>query len=489
MASLKFKACREQFRTIALRVHFLLHILIVQLCCTFLQALSQTEWITTYILRETNGSRINYQLNIIDTPGFGDTRGVERDQQIVTQIRKLFCGKGLQGVAMIDAVCFLAKAPDARLTAVQRYIFQSVMSLFGKDIEKNICCLITFADGKSPPVLAALKEAKLPFGKCFTFNNSGLFASNDEMETLSQMFWDIGLRNFKNFFTHLETLQTRSLALTKDVLIEREKLENTIERLQPQVTLGISKVHQLNDEVKILEENKSEIDRNAKFEYTVSETKQELRDLPAGQHVTNCKQCNFTCHENCAYANDDEKKLCIAMDSDGYCEICPERCFWQMHVNTPYIFTLKTVMVQKTYEDMQKRYKDASGKLPNQKQVIQRMRAEIKDLIITIEQSIKVVKDCNVRLREIALRPNPLSVSEYIEILINSEKLEKKDGFIERIEFYIQLKERAEMEQTAEKFNKQARDVVSAADAATSKCSVFQKAHDLMKNFKGFFSN
>ena len=35
-----------------------------------------------------------------------------------------------------------------------------IMSLFGKDIEENICTLITFTDGAEPPVLASFLRHK-----------------------------------------------------------------------------------------------------------------------------------------------------------------------------------------------------------------------------------------------------------------------------------------------------------------------------------------
>lgn len=68
-------------------------------------------------------SRLQYSLNIIDTPGFGDTRGIERDQATIDQIRQLFSETGAKGVLHLDAVCFIVKAPDARLTVSHKYIF------------------------------------------------------------------------------------------------------------------------------------------------------------------------------------------------------------------------------------------------------------------------------------------------------------------------------------------------------------------------------
>lgn len=58
----------------------------------FFQAISQTEWITVHKIMPKDGSRLTYALNIIDTPGFGDTRGIDRDLGIIDHIRQLFFG-------------------------------------------------------------------------------------------------------------------------------------------------------------------------------------------------------------------------------------------------------------------------------------------------------------------------------------------------------------------------------------------------------------
>jgi hypothetical protein len=82
-------------------------------------------------------------LHIIDTPGFGDTRGIIRDKAIVDQIREFFTTPGDQGISFLDAVCFVTQAPLARLTPPQRYIFDAILSVFGQDIASNIYVLIT----------------------------------------------------------------------------------------------------------------------------------------------------------------------------------------------------------------------------------------------------------------------------------------------------------------------------------------------------------
>ena len=106
-------------------------------------------------------SPINFNLTIIDTPGFGDTRGLERDQQITKHIREFFQLKGHDGLDKLHAIGFVTQAPLARLTPTLKYISDSILSVFGKDIKDNIFVMSTFADVAEPPVMGAVREADI----------------------------------------------------------------------------------------------------------------------------------------------------------------------------------------------------------------------------------------------------------------------------------------------------------------------------------------
>ncbi|XP_052212529.1 uncharacterized protein LOC127831592 [Dreissena polymorpha] len=449
------------------------------------QALSQTEWITCYKINHMDGSRIKYTLNIIDTPGFGDTRGLDRDNAIVDQIRELFTESGPKGILTIDAVCFLIKAPDARLTPMQRYIFQSIMSLFGKDIEKNICSMVTFADGIDPPVFAALDESGLPFGKRFTFNNSGLYARNTNIDqySLSPMFWKMGMASFENFFTHLDSMQRRSLRLTGDVLNERNRLEATIKNLEPKLDAGLLQIDQLKKMIETFEDNQSIIKANKDFTYTTKKTQQKKSELPKGQHVTNCTPCTFTCHVNCSYPDNAQKRNCCAMDPNGYCTMCPDKCFWDKHANTPYIFTYEIIEETKTYSEMKEKYEKASGQLLTQEQLLDTMRQELEDMAETIEDMMDVVMECNQRLADIALRPNPLTMTDHVDLMIENEKNTKKEGWMERIQSLQKLKKRANILEHVDDFSKKAKSVRPTRSRdetnATKSRNVFRRIRDV----------
>lgn len=398
-----------------------------------------------YKIYPTTGSRIRYTLNIIDTPGFGDTRGIERDDAIVDQIRELFSSQGDRSVLYIDAVCFIVRAPDARLTTEQTYIFSSIMSLFGKDIKENICTLVTFADGAAPAVLASLNESGLPFGSFFNCNNSALFAQNKEPKnnSFSSMFWNMGCKSFDNFFKYISQLKTKSLCQTNDVLEEREQLKTMISNIHPQITAGLSKLSELDQQLSLFKKCKDEITINQNFEYTVDEIRQEVVSLPQGQHVTNCIECNVTCHDQCTIADNDDKRNCSAMDSSGNCKVCDKKCEWSFHKNTPFIFKYVTINVTKTYADMKQRYEKAVGQTLTHENYIAKLTHDVEDLFDGIKTKMSKVNRCKARLKEIALSPHTLSEIEHIDLMIQSEENDKQPGYFNRVKMLKQVRKKA----------------------------------------------
>ncbi|CAC5405874.1 unnamed protein product [Mytilus coruscus] len=461
------------------------------------EALSQTEWITCYSICSDVARRIKYTINFIDTPGFGDTRGLQQDAKIVSQIRDLFTAKDAKGVLTLDAVCFILKAPDAKLTTSQKYIFESILALFGNDIKNNIFTLVTFADGQKPPVLAALEALDgkpLPSETYFPFNNSALFVDNraDHQGSLSAIFWKMGMKSCSDFFQSLDALQTTSLLLTSEVLVKRQKLENTILHLQEEIDLGLSKINLLEQEVNIFIKYKSQIRDNENFEYEVEESKMEKVDISGkGIHTTTCLTCNFTCHDSCAFANDSEKTNCCAMDYGGNCTVCPKNCNWKLHSNLPFVFKWYKQKVVKTYSAMKDRYQQAHQKKVSQKEILEELQGGIKVLEIGIQIKIEEITEYGNRLKEINLRPDPLSTVQYIELMIESEMREKKSGFNQRVETLEQCKKRAEIGEICQIFENQLRDTratVKESTAADDSMSSDKDERGMFKKAKDKFT-
>ena len=175
------------------------------------QTKSQTRCITAYTFHKDRGSPLPYTLTLIDTPGFEDTGGLKRDKQMVAQIKEFFTIQGDQGIDQLHGIGFVASASQPRLTPTQQYVFDSILSVFGKDVADNIFLMVTFADGKQPPVVDAAKAAGVPFQHFFKFNNSALFASNQANDEFDKMFWKMGRKCFQDFFHHFLKAKTISL--------------------------------------------------------------------------------------------------------------------------------------------------------------------------------------------------------------------------------------------------------------------------------------
>eukprot|EP00731_Ephydatia_muelleri_P027167 Em0019g40a len=264
------------------------------------QSKSQTTWITAYTFHKTEYSVLPYTLTVIDTPGFGDTKGIERDKEIADQIKELFTDCRNHVVDQLHCIAFVVQASAARLTPTQRYIFDATLSIFGKNIASNIMLVATFADNKQPPVYEAVKVANVPYHKAFKFNNSALYSPNDDRADLfDSLFWELARQSFSTFFAEFVSLKPQSLTLIREVLKERDTLETTLRGLQPQIQLGLSKIDVLNQERCILQRHEAQINES--------------------------------------------------------------RCSWKEHFNTPYRYEIYTVEVERTSEDLKARYETAVG--------------------------------------------------------------------------------------------------------------------------------
>ena len=389
-------------------------------------AQSRTKKVTGYVLHDT---RLEYSLTVVDTPGYGDTEGLKADKRTTGLIKQLFEAKGRAGIDRLDAVCLVVKSTDTRLTAQQRHNFESVFQLFAKDLAKNIFIVVTFCDASDPPVVQSLREAKIPYEMLFKFNNSAFFEgpkSSVKEQRAQDYFWDVACDSFDNFFDDLSTRQPQSLLLSATVLDRREQLEQAIIALQMHVNRGVGHLNQMRQEAMIMEKYEAQIKANESFTYTVVEDKVVKEDLKPGIHTTTCLNCNFTCHANCAFADDKDKARCCAMDGSGNCMNCPKKCNWRMHKNVPYV--LKTVKnkVTKTDEQLRAKYTEAKGQKNNKDHMLNNLGEKFGGQQMGIYGCIKQVNDYIAELREIAQRPSFLTDVQYIETLIESVRMEAK---------------------------------------------------------------
>ena len=403
------------------------------------QAESQTTNITAYTFHSTIKP---FVLTIIDTPGFGNARGIEGDKEIKEQIHQFF-SKG--NIDQLHGIGFVVQSSLPRLTPAQEYIFNAVLSIFGKDIIDNIFIMATFADSSEPAVLEAVRKANIPYKESFQFNNIAIYASNKTSgSNFNLMFWQLSCQGFDNFFGHFTQAEPISLTLTREVLKERQQLEDLIPSLQEQVRIALSKLSNIENEKGVLSMHEADILANKTFTYTVSIPKCTKVPLPAGVYTTSCLKCSFTCHDNCLCSNDSDKANCSAM-SNGYCMRCPGRCHWSSHYNVPYRYVYSTEYETRTSDDLKKKYERAMSGKVNVEATITKFEDELKKLQPTVLSLIQQATQSIKQLEEIALKPNPLDELNYIDLLIQSEKDKQKPGWKSRVVQYQNIRKNAEL--------------------------------------------
>jgi len=399
------------------------------------QSASQTRYISAYRFPYSEEiNKLNHGLIVVDTPGFGDTEGISRDRELEQQVRCFFEGK--TGIDHVDAVCFVIPASNARLTPSQLYVFNAILSMFGKDIGENFMVLFTFADGQRPPAIAAMEKAEIPCKLFCKMNNSALYASNNDdvhNKFIDEMFWNMGMASMADLFDTLQTMSPKSLTLTQSVLNRRSQLQADVEALQQETRRGLAKLNECKQEWDIVQRNNSMINDNKEFKYKATEIKMRKETYKSG-YDTNCLTCSNTCHFPCHIPKDEEKSQCAAMDPEGNCRICVGKCHWSVHHNVGYKIVHDEITVEKEYSDMRDKYQNAiSGKM-NAEKLMNQIRIEFETIQMTVLTTIDNIRLANNELKEIALRPNPLTSVQHIDLLIESEKQQQRFNWEKRVQ-------------------------------------------------------
>ena len=154
-------------------------------------------------------------IRIIDTPGYGDTRGLIQDNYKIQEIKKLL---NKLNINSLNAICLFIKATVSRITMI-KFIYPQLVSTFGKEIFNNLFVIFTFCDGnKNIYCLETLKNKDGDFYKCFgdinnipyfTFNSMACFT--DDREDVEKLYENNNI-NFCKFFKTVSSFKRVSLS-------------------------------------------------------------------------------------------------------------------------------------------------------------------------------------------------------------------------------------------------------------------------------------
>ncbi|CAI5670299.1 unnamed protein product [Oreochromis niloticus] len=409
------------------------------------QSESQTSDVIVYEIFGFEDKTLPYSLTIIDTPGFGDTRGAERDEIVIRRLLQLFGSDN--GVHEVHAVGLVMKAADNRLTDRLMYIFSSMMSLFGKDVEKNIVALITHSDGATPKnVLKALEDAKIKCAKNdknqpahFLFNNRTNEARTDEEEFALEFAWKVTEKGMRQLRTFMEKTAPQNMKKTVEVMNSRIRLTECIKNLKGRIELTELKETEIRQIQEALKEHEEEMKKNKNFTIDVDEPYKVKENVKGGwwgfwpicyyDGVTSCKVCKENCHETtCTWAK--TPKDCEVMKG-GRCTVCTKNCPVSDHEKEVWRYVNKTRKVQKTVEEIKEKYEKNETETKNKGSVLENLKKEKNQL--TAEKSKLLYESYQhvVTLEQIALKADSVSTIVHLDFLI--EKM-KEEGDTEKVQ-------------------------------------------------------
>ncbi|XP_014835649.1 PREDICTED: uncharacterized protein LOC106913591, partial [Poecilia mexicana] len=388
------------------------------------QTESQTSDVIVYQIFGFEGKTLPFSLTIIDTPGYGDTRGIEYDVIISERLFQLFQSKN--GIHELHAVGLVVKSSVNRLSDRLKYIFDSGMSLFGKDIEEKIVALVTHSNGRKPKdLLGALNAAKIKCAKdekeqpvYFLFNNC---QHEERIEEERHKNADkITMKGLSGFTAFLEKTAPRKLDMTLDVLNERIRLSACIQNLQERIRLSELKEAEITQIKEALKNHEEKKEKNEKFAVEVHEAYKEKEAIGGEMWLMTLIKgavCCTVCEENCHYSGCTKLPKDCEVMKDGRCTVCSSKCPVSTHVKGKWRYVTRTRKVQRNMEDIRKRSKIQRrlSFLESLKGEITNLKAEKSNLL---EESFQHV----VNLEQIALKVNSVSTFVHLDFLIDKMK-------------------------------------------------------------------
>ena len=126
------------------------------------QAKSQTQKCSEYTF-DTEG----YKLTLVDTPGIGDTRGVNQDK-----INGVMISDQVAKMGSFDAIILLYKGDDVRKDLSVTYILSELQSMMPKEFNSNLIVVFSHVSNPSSiPGIKHLQDMKIPTDKIVIMDN------------------------------------------------------------------------------------------------------------------------------------------------------------------------------------------------------------------------------------------------------------------------------------------------------------------------------
>ena len=387
---------------------------------------TKTTKISIYDIHHAEGFNIPYSLTIVDTPGYEVTNYRENAEEIAQTIRQLI--ENQNGIKELDMICYVLNSSPSYSMAKEVPIFDSVLSMFGKDVVRdNINLVLTFAVGRVPEAVDGftyrLSKKKICNKPLIhqSFNNFDMFSSNDKEP--SRSFWNATTENFKNFFDELNRKQPRLLSSTLQILEEKKDLEETVDSLSKLINIILIRKNAIKESKAVVSRCRLQIE-----DYKNDPAMRKFRSpTPSGFLARNCRFCSVTCEIL-------NTRSFASQVTYPFCDICPGKCELGVHSSDQYMIESNEEADLKFAAEIQE-MQTAKGSITVLQREVEEYEMKILERVDTFLEGIE-------RLEGISC-PKPYISVEFIDMIIKI--LEQKLGFQQKIEKFFNLRKNSSL--------------------------------------------
>ena len=392
-------------------------------------------------------------INLIDTPGIGDSRGVDQDKKNFDSILG-----HISHVKELHAILILLKPNNARLTVVFRFCIQQLLAHLHKDAAQNIIFVFTHARGnfyRPGDTLPALREELLNRNVGIQLDRSNMYCFDSEafrflacikqginfpeedFEVFSSS-WTRAVKEKDRMFEHIESLKPHGVCNTLSmndarriiVAMSRPLAEMSVaiqknikeaKEAEEKARLAGSEAVKLGQELHVdgvdLEFNELGYPR------TVCTHANCIEYIAAGRD--NVQQVNYKqhCHPHCYLSGvptetvgDSRLQSCAAM-SNNSCVECGHS--YNMHMHRTYdLVTVKRSFIS---PEVQRKINEKKGAESKMEATV----AELKNLVKEFEDEQKEVHRISATygafLKDVAIIAYNDALGDYLEMNIHQE--------------------------------------------------------------------
>ncbi|CAF3092698.1 unnamed protein product [Rotaria sp. Silwood2] len=391
-------------------------------------------------------------LRIIDTPGIGDTRGLEQDKKNFHEILSY-----IAQYEHLNGVCILLKPNEERLTILFRFCVNELLRHLHVNAKENLIFILTnaratfFAPGNTKKLVENILRnhrdqhgVEIPFSmnNTFLFDNepfrylairkNGIQLDDQQTQSYTRS-WNHSVKEYSRLMLHMVTRPLHAVSNT----ISLNEAEQLIRKL-PRPIAETAKL--IEENIQLAQAHKNKVLTNPKIASEgIPQNNAKVVQLRYPRTVCvgeNCcriidvddeKRIEYLhiCHDEC-YLNgvvqetlyDPKLEECTAMNpEDGFCTVCD--CHWLQHKHITYEYKISRTHINSRTTLHSER---------NQEVSLNDIDKRISDLRDEAAKIQDVYKQLAKFLHANSILPINDDILEYLQYFIREEQMKQSAG-------------------------------------------------------------